>query len=182
MSLILQGSTSGSITLQEPAIAGTTVLDLPATSGTIALTSQTGKVLQVVQGTTTTPVDVTTTSYTDIGLSASITPSSASNKILILVNVSADGIKSSNLIFATFTNIVRNSTQVFQKSSGYSGATVSSTGFWYMPVNPSMNYLDSPSTTSAITYKVQAKLDDTGSLRTQINNGTSSIILMEIAA
>ena len=40
MSLILQGSTSGSITLQEPAVAGSTVLDLPATSGTVALTSQ----------------------------------------------------------------------------------------------------------------------------------------------
>ena len=37
MSLILQGSTSGSITLQEPAVAGTTVLDLPATSGTLAI-------------------------------------------------------------------------------------------------------------------------------------------------
>ena len=39
MSLILQGSTSGSITLQEPAVAGTTVLDLPATSGTVGLVS-----------------------------------------------------------------------------------------------------------------------------------------------
>ena len=39
MSLILQGSTSGSITLQEPAVAGTTVLDLPATSGTILTTT-----------------------------------------------------------------------------------------------------------------------------------------------
>lgn len=40
MSIVLQGSTSGSVTLQEPAVAGTTVLDLPATSGTIAVTSQ----------------------------------------------------------------------------------------------------------------------------------------------
>ena len=141
-----------------------------------------GSVIQVVQGTTATSVDITTTSYTDIGLSASITPSSASNKILILVNVSADGVKQSNLIFDTFTNIVRNSTQVFQKCSGFAGATVSATGFWYMPVNPSMNYLDSPNTTSATTYKVQAKLNDTGTLRTQINNGNSSIILMEIAS
>ncbi len=39
MSLILQGSTSGSITLQEPAVAGTTVLDLPAVSGTLGLVS-----------------------------------------------------------------------------------------------------------------------------------------------
>jgi hypothetical protein len=40
MSIVLVGSSSGSITLQEPAVAGTTVLDLPATSGTVALTSQ----------------------------------------------------------------------------------------------------------------------------------------------
>jgi hypothetical protein len=40
MSIVLIGSTSGSITLQEPAVAGSTVLDLPATSGTMALTSQ----------------------------------------------------------------------------------------------------------------------------------------------
>jgi hypothetical protein len=39
MSIVLQGSTSGSVTLQEPAIAGTTVLDLPATSGTILTSS-----------------------------------------------------------------------------------------------------------------------------------------------
>jgi hypothetical protein len=40
MSIVLIGSTSGSITLQEPAVAGSTVIDLPATSGTVALTSQ----------------------------------------------------------------------------------------------------------------------------------------------
>jgi hypothetical protein len=39
MSLVLLGSTSGSVTLQEPAIAGSTVIDLPATSGTMAVTS-----------------------------------------------------------------------------------------------------------------------------------------------
>jgi hypothetical protein len=37
MSIVLQGSTSGSVTLQEPSVAGTTVIDLPATSGTMAL-------------------------------------------------------------------------------------------------------------------------------------------------
>ena len=41
MSLVLSGSTSGSVTLQEPAIAGTTVLDLPATSGTILTSAST---------------------------------------------------------------------------------------------------------------------------------------------
>jgi hypothetical protein len=39
MSIVLVGSTSGSVTLQEPAVAGTTVIDLPATSGTMVVTS-----------------------------------------------------------------------------------------------------------------------------------------------
>jgi len=39
MSIVLVGATSGSVTLQEPAVAGTTVLDLPATSGTILTTT-----------------------------------------------------------------------------------------------------------------------------------------------
>jgi hypothetical protein len=41
MSIVLVGSTSGSVTLQEPAVAGTTVLDLPATSGTLLTTGTT---------------------------------------------------------------------------------------------------------------------------------------------
>jgi hypothetical protein len=44
MSLVLSGSTSGSVTLQEPAVAGTTVLDLPATSGTLITTGSTNAV------------------------------------------------------------------------------------------------------------------------------------------
>ncbi len=42
MSIVLVGATSGSVTLQEPAVAGTTVLNLPATSGTILTTASTG--------------------------------------------------------------------------------------------------------------------------------------------
>jgi hypothetical protein len=39
MSIVLQGSTSGSITLQEPAVAGTNTLTLPAATGTVATTA-----------------------------------------------------------------------------------------------------------------------------------------------
>jgi hypothetical protein len=46
MSIVLQGSTSGSVTLQEPAVAGTTVLNLPATSGTVLSTGSTSVVSQ----------------------------------------------------------------------------------------------------------------------------------------
>jgi hypothetical protein len=143
-----------------------------------------GSVLQVVQGTTSTEVGVNSLSYVDVGLSASITPSSASSKILIIVTCSADQVRQSNGITLSLINIVRGATQIYEKVNGYGGAAVSNTTFWYMPVNPSMTYLDSPATTSSTTYKVQAKLNDTSSnstLRMQINSGTSSIILMEIA-
>ena len=60
MSVVLLGSTSGSITLQEPAVAGTTVLDLPATSGTVALTSNAGLSLVRVGGGTLTAASAIT--------------------------------------------------------------------------------------------------------------------------
>ena len=143
----------------------------------------TGAVIQVVQGTTSTGVDISSTSYTDIGLSASITPSSLTSKILIIVTCSSDQIRQSSYITLSKMNIVRNSTQIYEKICGYGGAAVSTTTWWYVPHNPSMTYLDSPSTTSAITYKVQGKLDNTGNssaIRMQIDGGTSSMILMEI--
>jgi len=91
MSLILQGSTSGSVTLQEPAVAGTTVLTLPAVSGTILTTSSVGSVIQVVSTTktdTTSFVSTSTNTYVDItGMSVTITPTSATNKILVMYTV-----------------------------------------------------------------------------------------------
>jgi hypothetical protein len=50
MSLVLLGSTSGSVTLQEPAIAGSTVIDLPATSGTMAVLPTATSVLPEASG------------------------------------------------------------------------------------------------------------------------------------
>ena len=94
MSLILQGSTSGSVTLQEPAVAGSTVLTLPATSGTVLTSASSvarsqlpvGSVLQVVSTTLTTLVTASSNTWTTI-TSASITPTSASNRILIMFNM-----------------------------------------------------------------------------------------------
>jgi len=51
MSIVLMGSTSGSVTLQEPAVAGTTIIDLPATSGTVGLTTgQIGMKNRIING------------------------------------------------------------------------------------------------------------------------------------
>lgn len=84
MSIVLIGSTSGSVTLQEPAVAGSTVIDLPATSGTVALTSQipTAKVINVerlqnstrasLSGASSTPVTLVTFTYNKQSASSSL--------------------------------------------------------------------------------------------------------------
>ena len=138
-----------------------------------------GKVLQVVNGTTSTTVSTTSASYADTGLAATITPSSTSSKILVLANIPDShnaGVGGSIL----YLNVVRGSTQVieFVRHGDYiqSGNIVTYGG--------STSYLDSPSTTSAITYKVQFRIHASGSSYQQyifLNNSTGTITLMEIA-
>lgn len=186
MSIVLQGSTSGSCTLQEQAVAGTTVLTLPTVSGTVLTDTspKAGNVIQVVQATYSTEVNISSTSYVDSGLSASITPSSSSSKILVIASMAQDTYRQSNVVVLAFQNIVRTSTQITEKA-GYFGGAVSADGYFYTVSNTTIVYLDSPATTSSTTYKVQAKLSATANaatIRYNTNSSTSVLILMEIAA
>jgi hypothetical protein len=188
MSIVLVGSTSGSCTLQEQAVAGTTVLTLPATSGTIITTGSsgqsipkaalpTGSVLQVVYGSTSTAVSSSTNTYVDTNLTASITPTSSSSKILVLVNQNGTNKDTTSPYMAI--RIVRGSTTVltYAITDGYSDGSVHRWG------SSSASYLDSPATTSATTYKTQfCSLGNTAYVEVQNNNAVSTIILMEIAA
>jgi hypothetical protein len=89
MSIILQGSTSGSVTLQEPAVAGSTVLDLPTTSGTVALTSQipTAKVINVerLQNSTRASLSAVTTPTTLVNFTYN--KQSASSSLIFIVMI-----------------------------------------------------------------------------------------------
>ncbi len=138
-----------------------------------------GKVLQVIYGTTNTQVQHGQTSYIDTGLNASITPSATSSKVLILV--------SQNIVVKTDTsserpvywNIVRDSTQLV-----YAGSEVdtNTTNQFRGDVFNGLNFLDSPNTTSATTYKTQFKLTaQQADIYAQNNSTNSTIILMEIA-
>ncbi len=191
MSIVLQGSTSGSVTLQEPAVAGTTVLDLPAVSGTVLTTTspKAGNVIQVVQATTSTQVSVTTGGYTDTTLTATITPSSSSSKILVLVSQAFNTSVSSGSQYGGI-RLLRGATVILYPAE-YSGAPVDfGVGTYGNAVynRGSINYLDSPATTSATTYKTQGRPYITTSSGTMVfqpsadQNPTSTIILMEIAA
>ena len=145
-----------------------------------------GKVLQVVQGSTSTQVTTTSTTATDTGLSASITPSSTSSKILVLVSQGIQHVSSSGEYGSGSIFLVRNSTTIGNTGEYMvwlavyvSGSPQNiENGFPY-----SITYLDSPATTSSITYKTQQRLRDGSSFSTQKNSVHSSYItLMEIGA
>jgi hypothetical protein len=182
MSLVLQSSGGGQITIQEPATASNFTLDLPASTGTVLTTTspKVGNVIQVVQATTATQV-TTATGPVDTGLSASITPTSATSKILVLVTqnfyLSAGG-NDVGVIFDVFrgaTKILAGGSQGFYLFAASASPEIGT--------NWNTNYLDSPATTSATTYKVQMTISASGgTVVANWTGNTSTIILMEIAA
>ena len=203
MSIVLVGSTSGSCTLQEQAVAGNTTLTLPTVSGTILTTGSsgqsipkaalpTGSVLQVVQATSTTQTTSTNT-WTDTSLSASITPTSSTSKILVIVGQNFSLSQAPSASAYGGLRMLRGSTVIMNPSQADSGGPYmlgissgngsSATNYGYV----SFNFLDSPATTSSTTYKTQQRAyNSSTSMSTQVNdgvtNGTSTITLMEIAA
>jgi hypothetical protein len=183
MSIVLQGSTSGSVTLQEPAVAGTTVLTLPAVSGNVLTDTspKAGNVLQVVQASYGTEVTNSTLTFADTGLTATITPTSSSSKILVIVNHPECYKSPTSTENSMKLNICRNGSQVvaFNHSLGYQ-ASASRLAF-----STSYTYLDSPASTSSVAYKTQfAQGEAANSLVSVQWYGTSApstITLLEIA-
>ena len=174
MSIVLLGSTSGSVTLQEQAVSGSTVLTLPAVTGTVLTTTspKAGNVIQVVSNTTTSQVSTSSTSFVSATLAASITPTSSSSKVFVIVNTVAQGSTTNSLYYT----IYRGATNL----GGTLGMALFSNGNGNeFPFG--MSYLDSPSTTSSTTYTVYFRTN-TGSVFMGENNLTSSITVMEIAA
>lgn len=134
-------------------------------------------IVQVQSYSLTTTFSSSTASMVDTGLAVNITPNSTSNKILVLVNLST-GVASNG--FDIGMNIVRNGTNIAQGTGGTGNITqaVGNTGNSSHGNSMSMNYLDSPATTSACTYKVQIQPQSgtTAYLnRTAALNGTSDV-------
>ena len=145
-------------------------------------------VVQVVSETITAQLNGSVGSagtYIDTGVTATITPTSTSNTILVSFTIGATGSNStSDAVF----RLVRGSTNIAQGSSGtYTGTVAVRTLNSELASTPSITHLDSPATTSATTYKVQGTLTGSGTLainRRQADTafGTvSNITLMEIA-
>jgi hypothetical protein len=148
-----------------------------------------GKVLQVVQAEYSTGTTIASTTFTDTGLSATITPTASNSKILVLVSQPAYIGYSSGSSVGGSAQIVRCSTAVFVQGAGkdslYFTIQVSGQSDLQLGQNICMNYLDSPATTSATTYKTQACVSSTvngRNITAQYNSSKSTITLIEIGA
>ena len=137
-----------------------------------------GKVLQVVTGTTAEPVTNSTTTPEDTKLTQTITPTSTSSKVLVLVNHTECYKSAGNAETSMRLKLYRDAVSI--------GGTVSQlyTGTAIVLVsNVNITVLDSPATTSAVTYKTKFwNAQAAASVTVQTNNTKSTIILMEISA
>lgn len=144
-----------------------------------------GKVLQVVSSTTTTQTTLATTTLTDTGITATITPTSSSSKILIIMSIAVKYDMGSVNDMQSKGKVLRGATTIADYGNEfYSGKQSSSGGFMRADSNH-FSYLDSPATTSATTYKLQSASENTVSSRQVIfqpNSAPSTITLLEIGA
>ena len=141
-----------------------------------------GKVLQVVQGTLATSASTTSGTLSDTGLTASITPSSATSKVLVMITMPIFASKSAT-VYPLFSEIkvLRDATAL---SNTYSYPLVFISGNISKELETvfAFTYLDSPSTTSSTTYKTQFAAYNTGTTTVCNGNATATIVLMEIGA
>ncbi len=195
----IQGNASGTgiFTIASPNSNSNRTLDLPDNSGTVMTSASAvarnqmfaGAVLQVVSTTKTDFFTTTSSSFTDVtGLSVSITPTSASSKILVLANVSYGSSADDVLI-----RLVRDSTHIGTGTGGSANNGFNQTNgnapVRYAMQTGSVCYLDSPATTSATTYKIQIVAQG-GTSTACVNRrgenttygGSSMITVLEVAA
>tara|TARA_R100000654_G_scaffold16907_3_gene35404 strand:+ start:5621 stop:6610 length:990 start_codon:yes stop_codon:yes gene_type:complete len=133
-----------------------------------------GGILQVKSTSSSSESSSDSTSYVNNGVSSlSITPSSSSNKILVMFSVpvyTSSGGNSTVTVFRDSTDLAGATTYGF----GYNGANV--------PNNCTAILLDNPSTTSSITYQLKHKRLSGAYVYSQINATTSTFTIMEIAS
>jgi hypothetical protein len=156
----------------------TGLFDQYIAAGWTAVGAAAGSVLQVVSAAYNTGASTTSSTFTATGLTASITPKFSTSKVLVFV--SQTGIITGAAGAGVGVNLYRNSTIIasFSVLLNYmAGFTITALG-----TTTSGNCLDSPATTSSVTYstKFNSNNNSTG-VSIQNNNDTSTITLMEIA-
>ena len=143
-----------------------------------------GKVLQVVSEVYSTSTAITSTSFTDTGLTATITPTSATSEILVIISQQLTS--SGGQVTGGAVKVLRGATDIYTVAGSDNQAFIGAvpSGDAYLGGSFAFNYLDSPATTSATTYKTQGRRNATAAstMTFQANGASSSITLLEIGA
>ena len=181
MTLKLNGSSSGYTTLDAPASGGNRAITFPDAAGVVALTSTAGKLLQLQVATnqTTNQTPSGNTTWTQVGPTVTITPTAATSKILVCVNA-----------WAIVKNIGEFSHNIYRTIGGSEGDLQQ---WWgeaaddnWMPMNMHALIVDSPNTTSEISYKTRIYCtSNNGDFRWNYDGGadpTASLIAIEVGA
>jgi hypothetical protein len=146
-----------------------------ATTRGLALPAQ-SKVVQIVYASTGSEKTVSNNTYVDTNLTGTITPTSASNKVLVMVTHGSNQKDVNNTGMAM--RLMRDATEI-AGIIGDGGKTGTSARNNFG--GTSLNYLDTPATTSAVTYKTQfMSQGNNASVAVQSEGRISSIVLMEV--
>ena len=145
-----------------------------------------GKVLQVVSATTTTSTTIASTTLTDTTLTLSITPTLATSKVLVLITQTGfwqrnDSTQAFGMVIQRAGSTIYDMNDNGYGVAGFAASVTTMDAIFTM----SASYLDSPATTSATTYKTQARVlatTSSGQVVMQRNSKPSTITLLEIGA
>lgn len=189
-SIALQGNAGGTgvFTLASPSSSSNYTLTLPAVTGTLVTTASPGTVLQVVSATLNTYGSTGSTTYVAVtGLSVAITPATTSNKVLIRGYIWISGSSQNGMYGAVFrggsilSGAVGSSSQPNAVQNGGSGTVIASGGFipyvsavTYQATPICFEYLDSPASTSSLTYQIYVRVGGGGTLYYNYQGTTST--------
>ena len=147
-----------------------------------------GGIIQVTTNTITAQFQTTTQTYEDTNLTGTITPKFATSKIMVMINQQCYQYLSSAGASYFGIRLLRGSTVIHDPVSDGTGP-YDQAGYVVNGFNWNFNYLDSPNTTSAVTYKTMARVynSSAGTIKFQMTDsggvsGVSYIHLMEISA
>ena len=193
--VLTTGATSGDLVTVESFLVSSVLNAIPATTGSVGSTylaggavlaanmgangtwAPTGTVIQVVTANLTGAVSFTTATFTDLGLTANITPKFSNSKILVMVTLMNVWKNNTNTYYGL--QIQRNGTAIQVVQS----ALYTNSANERQDASNCFNISDLPNTTSAVTYKIQMRNEPAvGQIQVNGSNfGTSNITLMEIA-
>lgn len=179
ISTIGQNGLNAPLSLTSPNLGTPSAINLSNATSLAKAALPTGSVLQVVTATFTTATTTTSTSYVTTGISISITPTSATSKILILHQGMVNTQGSSYWCFYT---LYRGGTNLYASGSqGAAGGIYINNGVDNHSPS-SIVCLDSPATTSSTTYTIYVKSNTGGSVRYNADGWVTNIVAQEIAA